>query len=89
MAQMTLTRVVEVGSDWQQRLWEGNRESKIDGSWSRSTGVARHCCLTPVILATQEAEIKRMTVQNQPRQNSLQDPISKKIHHKKGLVEWL
>jgi hypothetical protein len=31
----------------------------------------------PVILATQEAEIRRVTVLSQPEANSLQDPISK------------
>jgi hypothetical protein len=41
----------------------------------------------PVILATQEAEIRRITVQSQPQANSSQDPISKKIHHKKWLVK--
>jgi uncharacterized protein (DUF305 family) len=44
--------------------------------------------LTPVILATQEAEIRRMEVRSQPWANSSRDPI-KKTHHKKGLVEWL
>jgi hypothetical protein len=34
----------------------------------------------PIILATQKAEIGRITVQSQPRQITL---------HKKGLVEWL
>jgi hypothetical protein len=34
-----------------------------------------------IILATQEAEIRRMKVQSQPR---LKNTI-----HKKGLVEWL
>jgi hypothetical protein len=29
---------------------------------------AGHCWLTPVILATQEAEIRRITVRSQPRQ---------------------
>jgi hypothetical protein len=43
----------------------------------------------PVILATQEADIKKIKVQSQPQANSLRDPISKKPHHKKGLVEWL
>jgi hypothetical protein len=39
----------------------------------------------PIILATQEAEIRRITVQSQPRQLVL-----KKTHHKeKGLVELL
>jgi hypothetical protein len=37
----------------------------------------------PVILATQEAEIRRITVQGQPQANSLHDPILKKTHHYK------
>jgi hypothetical protein len=37
----------------------------------------------PVILATQEAEIRRITVQSQSQQNSSQDPILKKTHPKK------
>jgi hypothetical protein len=41
----------------------------------------------PVILAIQEAEIRRIAVQSQSWANSLRDPISKKPHHKKGLVE--
>jgi hypothetical protein len=47
---------------------------------------------TPVILATQEAEIRKITVQNQPEQIVAQDPILKKPNQKKkkkGLVEWL
>jgi hypothetical protein len=44
--------------------------------------------LTPVILATPEAEIRRITVQSQPRQIILKT-LSQKNHHKKGLVEWL
>jgi hypothetical protein len=39
--------------------------------------------LMPVIPATWETEIRRILA------NSLRDPISKKTHHKKGLVEWL
>jgi hypothetical protein len=35
-----------------------------------------------VILATQEAEIRRIAVRSQPWANSLQDPILKKMHHK-------
>jgi hypothetical protein len=41
----------------------------------------------PVILATQEAEIRRILVQSQSGQVSLQDPILKKLFTKKGLVE--
>jgi hypothetical protein len=41
----------------------------------------------PVILATQEAEIRRIEVQSLPQANNSQNPISKKTHHKKELVE--
>jgi hypothetical protein len=44
--------------------------------------------LTPVILATQEAEIRRITVQSQSRQIARR-PYLEKSHHKKGLVQWL
>jgi hypothetical protein len=37
---------------------------------------ARHWWLTPVILATQEAEIRRISVRSQPGQIVPQDPIS-------------
>jgi hypothetical protein len=40
-----------------------------------------------MILATQEAGIRRIAVQSQPRQ-ILRETL-KKNHHKKGLVEWL
>jgi hypothetical protein len=45
----------------------------------------------PVILATQEAEIKRIMIQSQPQASSSKDPISKipNKKKKKGLVEWL
>jgi hypothetical protein len=42
----------------------------------------------PVILATQEAEIMRIMVRGQPGQIVL-ETLSRKTHHKKGLVEWL
>jgi hypothetical protein len=45
---------------------------------------ARHQWLTPVILAIQEAEIRRITVQSQHGQIVPQDPISKKPFTKKG-----
>jgi hypothetical protein len=41
------------------------------------TVIAGHRELTPVILATQEAEIRRITVQSQPQANNLGDPILK------------
>jgi hypothetical protein len=39
--------------------------------------------LTSVILATQEAEIRRITVQNQPRK-IVHETLSQKSSHKKG-----
>jgi hypothetical protein len=51
--------------------------------------LARHWWLTPVILATQEAEIRRIMVQSQPGQIVRKTLSRKKTHHKKGLGEWL
>jgi hypothetical protein len=45
--------------------------------------------LTPVILATQEAKVRRIAVQSQSWANSLGDPILKRPITKKTLVEWL
>jgi hypothetical protein len=49
--------------------------------------------LPPIILATQEAEVRRITVRSQPRRIVLQTlSQKKKTHHTKGeggLVEWL
>jgi hypothetical protein len=51
--------------------------------------LARCWWLTPVILATQEAEIWRITVRSQPRQIVHLDLISKKKPSQKmGVVEW-
>jgi hypothetical protein len=44
----------------------------------------QHWWLTSVILATQQAEIRRITVQNQPRQI-----VCKTLSQKIALVEWL
>jgi hypothetical protein len=43
----------------------------------------------PVILATQEAEIRRISVQSQPRQIVLESLTRKKKITKIRLVEWL
>jgi hypothetical protein len=40
------------------------------------------------LLATQEAEIRRIMVQSQPGQIVIRLYL-KKTHHKKGLAEWL
>jgi hypothetical protein len=41
-----------------------------------------------VILATQEAEIRRIKIQSQPRQ-IVHETLTQKSLHQKGLVEWL
>jgi hypothetical protein len=53
--------------------------------------VVRGRWFTPIILATQEAEM-RTTVQNQPGKivcETLSQKKKKKTHHKNGLLEWL
>jgi hypothetical protein len=50
---------------------------------------ARHRWLTPVILATQEAEVRRIVVRSQSRQIVLKTLSQKYLTHKKGLVECL
>jgi hypothetical protein len=47
---------------------------------------ARCWWITPVILATQEAEIRTMVVQSQPREVVL-EPLSRKTLHKQVLLE--
>jgi hypothetical protein len=54
---------------------------------------SRHQWLTPVILATQEAEIRRIEDESQPSQ-IIQDTLSQKTskqknNHKNGLMECL
>jgi hypothetical protein len=51
----------------------------------------RRWWLTPIVLATEEAEIRRIRttgVQSQPQAKSSWDPISKIPNTKKGLAEW-
>jgi hypothetical protein len=43
----------------------------------------------PIILATQEAEIRRITVQSQSRPTVSEIPSQKILHKKKRLVECL
>jgi hypothetical protein len=47
---------------------------------------AWHQQLTPAILATQDAEIRRIMVRTQPGQ-IVYETLSRKTHHKTGLVE--
>jgi predicted secreted acid phosphatase len=51
---------------------------------SRIHPEARCWWLTPVILATQDAEIRRIQVQSQPMANMSEDPILKIPSKKKG-----
>jgi hypothetical protein len=53
---------------------------------SQNNKDARHRGITPIILATQEADQEDRSLKS-AQANSLQDPISKKPITKKGLVE--
>jgi hypothetical protein len=44
---------------------------------------------TPVILTTQEAEIRQFEVRSQSQANSSSEPITQKPMTLKGLVEWM
>jgi hypothetical protein len=66
------------------------------GSWAHITGsywpfkifsTARSWWLIPVILAIQEAEIRRIMIGTQPGQTVLERSYLEKTQHKKGLVE--
>jgi hypothetical protein len=69
----------------------GRLRQEFEGSLShivrpciKKNKVARHQWLTPVILAAQEAEIKRITVQSQPSQIVHETLSQKKSITKKG-----
>jgi hypothetical protein len=76
---------VTVGSPYPWVLDPGFNQLQIKTILAR----ARHWWLTPVILATQEAEIRRIEVRSQPRQIVQEILSQKKPLAKKGLVEWL
>jgi hypothetical protein len=54
------------------------------GQRIKRAGVARHWWLTPVILAMQEAEIRKIVVQSQPRETILETLVQKNPSHKRG-----
>jgi site-specific recombinase XerC len=67
---------------------QSSRPSFSNNKHTKVLTVARRQWLTPVILATQEAEIRRIKVQSQPGQIA-HKTLSRKNSSQKGLVEWL
>jgi hypothetical protein len=68
----------------------GDRKRRKEGRGKRKEKKKRcQALLTSVILATQEAEIRRIAVQSQPGQKKFARPCLEKPFTKIGLVEWL
>jgi predicted P-loop ATPase len=65
--------MIEEVTDERVRVKEGSQEGEYE---------AGHWWITSVILATQEAELRRVVVQSQPRQ-IVHEILSQKTHHKK------
>jgi hypothetical protein len=57
--------------------------------WGKKVTRAGLWWLPPVSLATQEAEIRRIAFQSQPRKIVVRPHLEKKKNYRKGLVEWL
>jgi hypothetical protein len=71
------------------KISHGSQNTKVIDALFENYFEARCQRLTLVILATQEAEIRRITVQSQPRQIVLKTVSRKYLTQKKrGLVEW-
>jgi hypothetical protein len=68
---------------------EGREEGREGGEGGRRGGKKRagHQCLPPLLLATQEAEIRRIPVRSQPRQILRETLFQKRLSKKR--VEWL
>jgi hypothetical protein len=70
-------------------MWLPKTPETISGILQNQNYLQAKCqWLTPIILATQEAERRRIMIRSQPGQIVLQDPIWKKLF-KKRVVEWL
>jgi hypothetical protein len=65
--------------------------NEVQQTWFKMPNLARHWWLKPVILATQEAEIRKIVVRNQPGQIACEIVSQKNSSHthKKVLMERL
>jgi hypothetical protein len=84
------TQEAEAGGSWVEVRLENtvsSRPASAVGQGPVPKKTNNSWALMPIILATQEAEIKRIAVRRQPGQ--IVCPILKKTLHKEGLVEWL
>jgi hypothetical protein len=63
-------------------------KEQVTRRWAKIESRARHQWLTTIILATQEAEIRRIEIQSQPEQ-IVHKTLSQKTLHKIGLADWL
>jgi hypothetical protein len=67
-----------------QQMKDKKASDKLTAHFGNDPAHARLRQLTPVILDTQEAEIRRIMIQSQPGQIVLEKTL-----HKKELLEWL
>jgi hypothetical protein len=68
---------------------QGEGKIRITKGKMKNRVLSRHLWFTPVIPATQKAEIRRIAVQSQPKQIIHETLSRKKPSQKIGLVEWL
>jgi hypothetical protein len=84
-SQTLIYRIRILLKEWRFTALSAQHTISATSQYPLQKGKATGCLwLTPAILATQEAEIRRVTVQSQPRQIVLRNPILKKPFTKKG-----
>jgi hypothetical protein len=86
------SRIISLLGDWEPYPRDNRNHAEKNTRTIRKLKILQQAgCLwlTPVILATQEAEIRRITVRNQPGQIVRETLSQKTLHKKLGWWRWL